>query len=96
MVNVSEKHIVSIFIAEVETVCFYEPTDYFFSLLWIRPIGLFQFRITYEIMNHQHTVGLLGRVISSSQGLYVHRTTQQRQTRTNTRALSGIRTRDPV
>jgi hypothetical protein len=49
-----------------------------------------------QIMNHWHTVGLLGRVISSSQGLYLHRTTQQRQTRTNIHALSGIRTRDPV
>jgi hypothetical protein len=52
---------------------------------WIRPIGLLQFRITSEIMNHRHTVGFLGRV-----------TTQQRQTRTNIHALSGIRTRDPV
>jgi hypothetical protein len=41
-------------------------------------------------------VGLLGRVISSSQGLYLHRTTQHRKTRTNIHALSGIRTRDPL
>jgi hypothetical protein len=33
-------------------------------------------------------------VISSSQGLYLHRTTQYRKT--NIRALSGIQTRDPV
>jgi hypothetical protein len=38
----------------------------FFSLLWIKPICLFQFRKTSEIINHRHTVGLLGRVISSS------------------------------
>jgi hypothetical protein len=62
------------------------------SLLWVRPIGLFQFRITSEIMNHRHTVGLLGRLISSSQGVHLQRTTQQRQTRTNIHALSGIRT----
>jgi hypothetical protein len=49
-----------------------------------------------EIMNHRQTVGLLGRVISLSQGLHLHRTTQHRQTRTNIHALSGIRTRDPV
>jgi hypothetical protein len=54
---------------------------HFFPLLRIRPIGLFQFIITSEIMNHRHMVGLLGRVISSSQGLYLHRTTQHRQTR---------------
>jgi hypothetical protein len=65
------------------------------SLLRIRPSGLFQFRTTSEIMN-QHMVGLLGRVTSSLQGLYLHRTTQQRQTRINFHALSGIRTRDPV
>jgi hypothetical protein len=44
----------------------------------------------------RHMVGLLGRVISPSQGLYLHRTTQHRKTRTNIHALSGIRTRDPV
>jgi hypothetical protein len=70
--------------------------ELFLSVLFIRPIGLFQFRIISEIMNNRQTVGLLGRVISSSQGLYLHRTTQQRQTMTNIHALSGIRTRDPV
>jgi hypothetical protein len=39
-------------------------------------------------------VGLLGRVISPSQGLYLHRITQHRKTRTNIHALSGIRTHD--
>jgi hypothetical protein len=68
----------------------------FFNLLLIRSCGLFQFRITSEIMNHQHMVGLLGRVISSSQGLYLHRTTRDRETRTNIHTLSGIRSRDPV
>jgi hypothetical protein len=33
--------------------------------------------------------------IGPSQGLCLHRTTQQRQMRTNIHALSGIRTRDP-
>jgi hypothetical protein len=41
-------------------------------------------------------VGLLGGLISSSQGLYLHRSTQHRKTGTNIYALSGIRTRDPV
>jgi hypothetical protein len=40
-------------------------------------------------------VGLLGRVISPSQGLYLHGTTQHRKTRTNIHALSEIRTHDP-
>jgi hypothetical protein len=43
----------------------------------------------------RHMVGLLGRVISPSQGLYLHRTTHHRKTRTNIHALSGIRTHDP-
>jgi hypothetical protein len=43
-----------------------------------------------------HMVELLVRVISSSQGLYLHRTTQHRKTKTNIHALSGIRIRDPV
>jgi hypothetical protein len=40
-------------------------------------------------------VGLLGRVISLLQGLYLHRTTQHRKTQKNIHALSGIRTNDP-
>jgi hypothetical protein len=64
--------------------------------LRIRPIGLFQLRITSEFINHRQTLGLLERVISSSQVLYLHRTTQHRQRRTNIHVLSGIRTRDPV
>jgi hypothetical protein len=42
----------------------------------------------------RHMAGLLGRVISPSQGLYLHRTTQHRNTRTNIHALSGIRTHE--
>jgi hypothetical protein len=34
-------------------------------------------------------------MISPSQGLYLHRTTQHRKTLTNIHALSGIRTHDP-
>jgi hypothetical protein len=40
-------------------------------------------------------VGLIGRVISPSQGLRLHRTAQHRKTRTNSHALSGIQTYDP-
>jgi hypothetical protein len=50
-------------------------------------------RLTYRFLElFRHMVGLLGRVISSSQGLYLHRTTQHRKMRTNIHALSGIRT----
>jgi hypothetical protein len=53
-------------------------------------------RITYErfLKLFRHLVGLLGRVINQSQGLYLHRTTQHRKTRTNIHAPSGIRTHD--
>jgi hypothetical protein len=43
---------------------------------------------------YRHLVGLLGRVINPSQGLYLHRTARHRKTRTNIHALSGIQTRD--
>jgi hypothetical protein len=43
----------------------------------------------------RHMVGLLGRIISPSQGLYLHRPTQHRKTRTYIHALGGIRTHDP-
>jgi hypothetical protein len=54
-------------------------------------------RLTYRrfLELFRHTVGLLGRVISPSQGLYLHRTTQHWKTRTNIHALSGIRTHNP-
>jgi hypothetical protein len=54
-------------------------------------------RLTYRrfLYLFRHMVGLLGRVISPSQGLYLHRTTQHRKTRTNIHALSGIRTHYP-
>jgi len=40
-------------------------------------------------------VGLLGRGIGPSQGLYLHRTAQHRKTLTYIHTSSGIRTRDP-
>jgi hypothetical protein len=40
-------------------------------------------------------VGLLGRGISPTQGLYLHRTKQHRKTRTHIHASSWIRTHDP-
>jgi predicted component of type VI protein secretion system len=54
-------------------------------------------RLTYRrfLELFRHMVGLLGRVISPSRGLYLHRTTQHTKTRTNIHALSGIRTHDP-
>jgi hypothetical protein len=42
-----------------------------------------------------HLVGFLGWGISPTQGVYLHRTTQHRKTRTHIHAPSGIRTRDP-
>jgi len=42
-----------------------------------------------------HLVGLLGRGISPTQGLYLYRTTQHRKTRTHIQAPSGIRAYDP-
>jgi hypothetical protein len=62
------------------------------TLQFLKDLG----RLTYRFLElFRHTVGLLGRVISPSQGLYLHRTTQHRKTRTNIHALSGIRTHDP-
>jgi hypothetical protein len=47
---------------------------------------------TYESM--RQLVGLLGRVIGPTQGLYLHRTTQHRETQTHIHAPSRIRTCD--
>jgi hypothetical protein len=54
-------------------------------------------RLTYRrfLEPFIYMVGLLGRVISPLQGLYLHRTAQHRKTRTNIHALSGIQTHDP-
>jgi hypothetical protein len=53
-------------------------------------------RLTYRFLDlFRHMVGRLGRVISPSQGLYLHRARQHRKTWANIHALSGIRTHDP-
>jgi hypothetical protein len=54
------------------------------------PRFLFQF-----LGSIRHLVGLLGGGISPAQGLYLHRTTQHRETQTHIHALSRIRTCDP-
>jgi hypothetical protein len=60
------------------------------------PYVMSQFRNSFEIMNlFRYLVKLLGQGISPSQGLYPHKTTQHRKTRTNIHALSEIRTHDP-
>jgi hypothetical protein len=60
------------------------------ALQSLKDLGRLTYRRFLELVRHM--VGLLGRVISPSQGLYLHRTTQHRKTRTNIHALSGIRT----
>jgi hypothetical protein len=61
------------------------------------PHGLFRLRIYFFWIYgiYEHLVRLLGRGISPTQGLYLHRTTQHRKTRTHIHASNGIRTRDP-
>jgi hypothetical protein len=59
----------------------------------LKDLGRLTYRRFLELFRHM--VGLLGRVISPSQGLYLHTTTQHRKTQTNIHALSGIWTHDP-
>jgi hypothetical protein len=63
------------------------------ALQYLKDFGRLTYRRFLELF--RHIVGLLGRVISPSQDLYLHRTTQHRKTRTNIHALSGIHTHDP-
>jgi hypothetical protein len=63
------------------------------ALQSLKDLGRLIYRRFLELFRQM--VGLLGRVISPSQGLYLHRKTQNRKTRTNIHALSGIRTHDP-
>jgi hypothetical protein len=45
--------------------------------------------LIFQFLDHSQTVGLLGRVISSSQGLYLYRTTQtQKDAHTHTHQTS--------
>jgi hypothetical protein len=70
--------------------------EQFFSpaaLQYLKDHGRLTYRRFLEIFRQM--VGLLGRVISPSQGLYLHTTTQHRNTRTNIHALSGIPTHIP-
>jgi hypothetical protein len=62
-----------------------------YSILW--SVGLI-----YQFLDHSQTVGLLGRVISSSQGLYLNTgnpNTEKRTHTSNIHALIGTRTHDP-
>jgi hypothetical protein len=63
------------------------------ALQSLKDLGHLTYRRFLELFRHM--VGLLGRVISPSHGLYIHMTTQHRKTRTNIHALSGIQTHDP-
>jgi hypothetical protein len=63
------------------------------ALQTLKDLGRLTYRRFLELF--RHAVGLPGRVISPSQGLYLHRTTQHRKTRTKIHALSGNRTHDP-
>jgi hypothetical protein len=55
------------------------------------------FRIFFPKLTNlfRQLVGLLGRGIGPTQGLYLDRTTQHRETRTHIHASSGIRKHDP-
>jgi hypothetical protein len=68
---------------------FFTCKSFFFSvaLQSLKDLGRLTYRWFLELFRHM--VGLLGRVINPSQGLYLHRTTQHRKTRTDIHALSG-------
>jgi hypothetical protein len=49
----------------------------------------------FGFLDLRHSVGLLGRVISSSQGLYLYTNTEKHTQTLSIHALSGIGTHDP-
>jgi hypothetical protein len=57
---------------------------------FVGPWPLLQFRNLFI-----QTVGLLGRVISPSQGRYLHTVQHKHRIKAHTQAFSGIRTHDP-
>jgi hypothetical protein len=76
-----------------------------FTAIFFFPVALQSFldpgRLTYRrfLELFRHMVGLLGRVISPSQGLYLHRTTQHRKTRDKHPCLkrdSNPRSQQPI
>jgi hypothetical protein len=69
------------------------PKFAFFSpvaLQSLKDLGRLTYRRFLELFRH-----MVGRVISPSQDLYLHKTTQHRKTRTNIHASSGIQTHNP-
>jgi hypothetical protein len=94
--RIKRKYAVLCYTIFVNGVCNYNYEDIFFfpvTLQSLKDLGRLTYRRFVELFKHM--VGLLGRVISPSQGLCLHRTTQHRKTWTNIHALSGIRTHDP-
>jgi hypothetical protein len=51
--------------------------------------------VSLQLLDLEQSVGLLGRVISSSQGLYLYKNTEKGTQTLNIHALSGIRTHGP-
>jgi hypothetical protein len=67
-------------------------TAHIWALAYLHETFLFHF----SLLDLGHSVGLLGRVISSSQGIYLFTTQKNAHTQTlNIHALSEIRTHDP-
>jgi len=62
--------------------------------IWIRPSGLFWFRIWLINLFLDILVGLLGWGISLSRSLYLYRAAEHRKTHTYIHALRGIRSHD--
>jgi hypothetical protein len=58
-------------------------THIYFFFLWLyRPLqtsaASMKFSVSLQLLNLEQSVGLLGRVISSSQGVYLHTNTEKR------------------
>jgi hypothetical protein len=71
----------------IKSLCFF----FLIFLMLFSGVGFF-----FLLMDpFRHLVGVLGRGISPAQGLYLHRTTQHRETQTHIHAPSRIRTCDP-
>jgi hypothetical protein len=75
----------------------YDSINNLVALQSLKDPGLLTYRRFLELFRHM--VGLLGRVISPSQGLYLHRTTQHRKTRDKYPCLerdSNPRSQQPI
>jgi hypothetical protein len=70
-------------------------SSWFLPPFVLSPVACSQSKLIWHYGSYTHLAGLLGQVISTSQGRILHRATQTKETHTDFHASCAMRTHDP-